>query len=225
MPENLQPSPSLVALAADRGWGLEVLSATAGALHAEPVQPIRSLRVNLVTGPSLVLGSSQSGIAAAPPAGVEVVVRRSGGGAVWLEPGSQVWVDVVIPTDDVEFTQDVGLSSLWLGAAWAQCVGRGAVVWQGGMQHRQEGSLACFAGVGPGEVLADGRKVVGISQRRTRELARFQCVAYLRWEPSKLIEALECPPEVRNRLETAAGELPESGGLWDTVERLVAALP
>ena len=27
--------------------------------------------------------------------------------------------------------------------------------------------LVCFAGIGPGEVLVDGRKLVGISQRRT----------------------------------------------------------
>lgn len=36
----------------------------------------------------------------------------------------------------------------------------------------------CFAGVGAGEVLLDGRKVVGISQRRARDGARFQCVVF-----------------------------------------------
>jgi hypothetical protein len=43
----------------------------------------------------------------------------------------------------------------------------------------------CFAGIGPGEVLdAAGRKVVGISQRRTRGSARFQCAALGRWDPA-----------------------------------------
>ena len=28
----------------------------------------------------------------------------------------------------------------------------------------------------------DGAKIVGISQRRTRDLARFQCTMYLQWE-------------------------------------------
>ena len=40
--------------------------------------------------------------------------------------------------------------------------------------------LVCFAGVGPGEVLAGGRKLVGISQRRTRAGARFQCAVHVR---------------------------------------------
>ena len=41
----------------------------------------------------------------------------------------------------------------------------------------------CFAGIGGGEVIRDGRKVVGISQRRTRAGARFQCALYRHWRP------------------------------------------
>ena len=48
----------------------------------------------------------------------------------------------------------------------------------------------CFAGLGPGEVTVDGRKVVGISQRRTRAWARFQCAALGRWDPAALAELL-----------------------------------
>ena len=42
----------------------------------------------------------------------------------------------------------------------------------------------CFAAVGPGEVLRSesdsvaGKKVVGISQRRTKDAARFQCTLF-----------------------------------------------
>ena len=49
------------------------------------------------------------------------------------------------------------------------------------------GDLLCFAGVGPGEVVQQDHetlsKVVGISQRRTREYARFQCTIYTKWNP------------------------------------------
>jgi hypothetical protein len=40
----------------------------------------------------------------------------------------------------------------------------------------------CFAGLGPGEVTRNGAKVVGISQRRTRHAARFQCAVLHRWD-------------------------------------------
>jgi hypothetical protein len=34
------------------------------------------------------------------------------------------------------------------------------------------------------------RKLVGISQRRTRDGARFQCVVHRRWDPMPLLELL-----------------------------------
>jgi hypothetical protein len=61
--------------------------------------------------------------------------------------------------------------------------------------HRQDlvrgkyGDRVCFSGAGPGEVMTlddagNPAKIVGISQRRTRDLARFQCTMYLQWEPA-----------------------------------------
>jgi lipoate-protein ligase A len=55
----------------------------------------------------------------------------------------------------------------------------------------------CFAGLGPGEVTVEGRKVVGLSQRRTREAALFQCCAARRWEPARLLELLALDEEER----------------------------
>lgn len=225
MIERLDPPTALGSTAAERGWKLEVLRGGAGALHAEGVQASRTVRVNLVTSSALVLGSSQQGPTRPVPPDVELVRRRSGGGAVWLTPGEQVWVDLVIPRDDPQFNEDIGLSSLWLGSAWAQCVDPEAVMWDQDMQNREGGALACFAGIGPGEVLLGDSKIVGISQRRTRELARFQTVAYLRWDPRGLVESLECPAAVRRRLETNVSALPGSGGQWDVVEHLLSALP
>jgi hypothetical protein len=61
------------------------------------------------------------------------------------------------------------------------------------MTHTAWSRLVCFAGIGPGEVLVGGRKAVGISHRRTRAGARFQCVAHRRWPGEELV-ALLAPP-------------------------------
>ncbi len=56
-------------------------------------------------------------------------------------------------------------------------------------------SMVCFDGVGAGEVLVDGRKLVGISQRRTRHAARLQCCWYSTYDPAWLVDLLD--PAVR----------------------------
>jgi lipoate-protein ligase A len=50
------------------------------------------------------------------------------------------------------------------------------------------GELICFASLGPGEVIdSSGAKLVGISQRRTRSSARFQCTVLIEWDPERLL--------------------------------------
>ena len=137
--------------------------------------------------PALVLGSSQPMV---DVRGIEVVRRRSGGGAVWLEPGGTLWVDVLVPRGDELWDDDVGRATHWLGDAWARAVGVNSLVHRGPMVRTEWSDLVCFAGLGPGEVTIDGRKVVGISQRRTRDAARFQCVAYERWNPEPLLRLM-----------------------------------
>jgi len=54
-------------------------------------------------------------------------------------------------------------------------------------------STVCFDGLGVGEVLLEGAKLVGISQRRTREAARLQCCWYSAYDPSALVSLLAAP--------------------------------
>jgi lipoate-protein ligase A len=151
--------------------------------------------------PALVLGSTQPDTVAdheaCRRAGVEVVRRRSGGGAVLLVPGDLVWVDVVLPAGDSRWDADVGIAAHWVGAAWAEaltaCGLPGATVHRDRLVRTAWSDLVCFAGLGPGEVTAGGRKVVGISQRRTRHAARFQCAALVRWDPDALVPLLAPP--------------------------------
>ena len=216
----------------DADWRVEVLREGIGErLAARPVGE-RSIVVYDVTRPTLVLGSSQSDDAVdwerVRELGVDVVHRRSGGSAVLVEPGAAVWVDVTIPTGDRWWDHDVGRAFHWLGAAWAEVLIAGGVLarWHDGAMQRTEWSpWVCFAGLGPGEVTVGGRKVVGLSQRRTREGALFQCCAVLRWEPEHLLDLLALNDADRAR---AAGEIADvATGLGpgiDLVTGLIDAL-
>jgi len=141
---------------------------------------------------AVVLGSSQRSdsvdVAATNAIGYEVVQRRTGGGAV-LVNDTALWVDVILPRDHPWWTDDVSASMLWLGNAWTRVMSHFApqttfVVHTGAMVRSQLSDVICFAGLAPGEVTVGGRKLVGISQRRSRELARFQCVVYSSWDMS-----------------------------------------
>jgi len=157
-------------------------------------------------GPALVLGSTQhAGIAdigAAEKAGVAVVRRRSGGGAVLVGTGEVVWIDVFVPGGDRLWEHDVGRATHWLGRAWAATLaslGHGAEWHDGPLVTGAWSALVCFAGLGPGEVRTGGAKVVGISQRRTREGALFQCAALLGWDPGPTLAVLMLDAAERRR--------------------------
>lgn len=147
--------------------------------------------------PALVLGSAQDESIADPVAAaavsVDVVRRRSGGGAVFVHPDRCLWLDVILPRHDRRWVDDVRTSPLWLGEAWSRAlaeVGLEAQLYAGGLEQTPWGRLVCFAALGPGELLVGGRKAVGISQRRTREGARFQCITYDRWDPRDVLDLL-----------------------------------
>ena len=160
----------------------------------------RSVRVLSVASPALALGSTQRDdvvdLDRARTRGVSVVRRRSGGGAVWLDGGSIVWVDVVIASTDALWVDDVSLAFDWIGVAWAAAIAvvhphLDVDVHHGPLITTRWSTLLCFAGLGPGEVRADGRKVVGISQRRTRAGALFQCGVLRSWSPDALVDVLD----------------------------------
>ncbi len=202
----------------------------AGELHGleVPSPPRREVWFLEATGPALVLGSAQPAATVRHDiAGVEVVHRRSGGGAVLVAPGAVLWIDVILPAADPLWDDDVGRATHWLGGVWAAalaaCGVAGAVVHRGAMVRTDWSPLVCFAGLGPGEVTVGGRKVVGISQRRTRAAARFQCVVLDRWEPevmAALFEPAARPPSALGDVAAGPG-LP----LAELADEFVAHLP
>ena len=61
--------------------------------------------------------------------GVELARRRGGGGAVYLGPGEQLWLDAWIPRDDPLWVADVSAAAEWVGAWWTDALaGAGSTV-------------------------------------------------------------------------------------------------
>ena len=91
-------------------WGVERRSLSAAEFHAldVPDPAERAVWVADTTGPALVLGSTQPESDVRPDVDLEVVRRRSGGGAVLVVPGDVLWIDVVVPADDPLWDDDVG---------------------------------------------------------------------------------------------------------------------
>lgn len=192
-----------------------------------------------VARPEVVLGSTQQ-VAPEIEARPDVRRRRSGGGAVWLAPGHQVWVDVAVPRGDPLWDDDVGRAFLWLGDVWAAALtaagvggaaggvsggGAAPVVHRGALVRTRWSDQVCFAGLGPGEVTLGegGPKVVGIAQRRTRPGALFQCAVPLVWDPRPLAEVLALPPGAADELAPVAAAVPVDAASLQAA--FLAALP
>ncbi len=215
-------------------WVVEEHVGPAGELHARehPDDGVRRVWVLAPTRPAVVLGSTQRDDvvdhAAAAAVGVDVARRRSGGGAVWVAPGDPLWIDVLVPRGDPLWDDDVGRSFLPVGAAFARALGAlgvpDATVHQGALRCTPHSRLVCFAGTGTGEVLVGERKLVGISQRRTRAGARFQCAIPRRWDPEPLRAVLADPPPpgALDRVGVGLEELGVDPGV-DRLVRLVTA--
>ncbi|HTV11155.1 MAG TPA: hypothetical protein VME20_04765 [Acidimicrobiales bacterium] len=219
-------------------WEVSRLSGTVRELHESSPAILagacrRLVRVLEPSDRALVLGSTQpEGVvdaAACRVAGVDVVRRRSGGGAVLVDGEQLVWVDVVVPAGDPLWDHDVGRAAWWIGETWAKALGGALEVWKGAMLRRPHASLICFAGLGPGEVRTPrGQKVVGISQRRVQAGALFQCACLLSWRPEEIVSLLALAEPERGQLPSALKDVAVGAGPSCSrarlVERFLAAL-
>ena len=185
-------------------WQVRHITGDVGEFHARdlPTEQRVATFFRAVT-PTLVLGSSQRAdsvdAAAASRAGIEIVRRRSGGGGVLLLPDEFVWLDLEIPASDELWTDDVGKAMWWVGELWCTALGaqaRSAAVHRGRLIRTRWSADVCFAGAGPGEVLVGGAKLVGVSQRRTRDAARFQSMIHLRWRPDVVASLVAGSPSI-----------------------------
>ena len=201
--------------------------------------PRRHAVARQVAQPTVVLGSTQRpevvDAVRATEEGVAVVRRRGGGGAVLLRPGDHLWVEAWIPRDDPLWEADVAVAAEWVGAWWSDALGTSGavdrVVHRGRAVPGPHGALVCFSGRGPGEVFRAERKVMGISQWRSREGSLFHTCAYAHWDPDPLIDLLDVDPPTREALRrdlprAAAGILDsDSDAHTDSAPRPVPGSP
>jgi len=186
-------------------WGRHDWTGTAADFHAMELPYERALWWCNVETPTVILGSTQSvddvNQNSADESGVLVSRRRSGGGAVFVHPSDTVWIDITISRDDPLWKDDVAQSMLWLGeffvkalSPWVQ-----ANVYRDSFSTGVDGRVVCFSSSSPGEVFVGANKLVGISQRRGREGARFQCVLYRHWRPGEWSQIF-ASSDVRSRV-------------------------
>lgn len=175
------------------GFRFRTVTTTVGGAHGVPFpEPLeREVWFFEPTDAAVVLGSAQPlatlDLAEIARRGLATVRRRSGGGAVLVEADASSWFDVWLPADDEHFEPDVGRSAHWLGERIVRALRLLGVDAEGPVEVGERtrwSSLVCFAALGSGEVLSAGRKVVGISQRRTRAGARFQAMVLHRFDPA-----------------------------------------
>jgi len=218
-------------------WTIERVVGPADVLHARDgwESDVPVVRLLEVTTPALVLGSTQPAADVDPDAaralGVDVVRRSSGGGAVLLVPGEHVWIDVVLPRHDDAWTDDVSHAARWLGRRWAEALApRDVTVHEGRLEGGDLGRTVCFAGRGPGEVFVGDAKVVGVSQARRRDAARFQALVHGVVRPDDYVRLLApalgtigAVPAAR-AIAAGVATLEEAGDPLGLAERLSDAL-
>lgn len=183
--------------------------------------PRPALRWYRATTPALVIGRGQLTNSGSSPdsrrsARVSVVVRRGTGGGAVLMDEHLLCGDVLLPAGHPWLGGDLAAVFDPVGEAWTRALaGLGVAdlaVHRGAGTARRRGSdrdrllaAICYATVGRGEVLAGGRKLLGLAQRRRRQGALIQCGLLRRWHPGPLLAALGADPEDAEIAETAVG--------------------
>jgi lipoate-protein ligase A len=200
---------------------------TAEELHHTVLPIERGVWLFTPTRPAIVLGSSQKDEdidrTFCSANGIDVVRRRSGGGAVYVHPSESLWIDIVLPRGDVLWNDDIGKSMWWIGDWWVSLLASVGMtstqVHRGAFERNDWSDLVCFAGRGSGEVFPHEehaqQKVVGISQRRTRDYARFQCIAYYQWNAELHAAMLPGLTHDVERIATLATPVPTTLGAAD----------
>lgn len=190
-------------------WGRHDWTGTAADFHAMELPYERAVWWCQVADPTVILGSTQTADdvnqSIADESGVLVSRRRSGGGAVFVHPTDSVWIDITISRDDPLWKDDVAQSMLWLGELFVEALSPWvrAAVYRDSFSTGVDGRVVCFASSSPGEVFVETNKLVGISQRRSRDGARFQCVVYRHWRLTEWSHVL-ASPDVRSRVADIA---------------------
>ena len=185
----------------------------------------------VVTTPTIVLGSAQRGAGSArlvrDGSAVSVARRATGGGAVLCD-GHLLIAAVAVPSGHPWAGSDVTEAYRPIAgaiAAYLTAGGTPAVLASpDALSHgTEEARIACWAGVGPYEVLVEGRKLVGLSQRRRGGAVLFEMGIPVSAGQDRLTAYLDLEPGRRDAVEAALarttclaelGEADGPAGVW-----------
>ncbi len=184
---------------------------------------------------TLVLGSAQS-FEDAADAEIPVVKRGTGGGAVLCDAGVLL-VDVAVPAGHALAPEDVTdayrpfgellvavLADLGIAARTVTVAESRSL----DDTHKAAARRACWAGLSPYEVvLLDGRKVVGLAQRRRRGAVLYQIAVHVTTPPTLVADYLVDGAALAPWLTATAAltEVESPSVLWDTLRApLIACL-
>ncbi len=168
-------------------WSVETRKGTAQELHDAPAPTLTEgglVVFNKCERDALVLGSAQSVELVDPGAleasNVELVKRSTGGGIVYIDAAADLWIDFYLPASDERTQAHLEGSFDWLGHLWLEAIGETnlelSISSSKPSSPTSESGLYCFGSPGFGEVCSATHKIVGISQRRTRDFSKFQCL-------------------------------------------------
>lgn len=171
----------------------------------------------LVETPAIIFGCSQKALhehaLRAASSTCDLMIRRAGGGAVLTGPW-MLTVSVVLPLDDPRLKSGFVELYRWFGELHAQALRQLDVPAEAISPGRRDSlpadpalDWACFANLSPWELLAGGRKIVGLAQFHGRNgvlLTSGTLVGRPDWR--LLIDALGYPGSVEDslRARTAA---------------------
>lgn len=182
--------------------------------------------------PALSLGRNQAALGFYDPAAIERegldVVRRPTGGRALLH-WHEVTYSVTAPVSEGEplVTSYERINRILIRGLAA--IGVEAIESAGGVSILPSGDLPCFAAPARGELVVDGKKLVGSAQFRERG-ALLQHGSILIGDDQHLIDSLLCagvsaaPPQRAATLEMALGWAPGVGDVADALFGAVRAL-
>lgn len=206
-----------------RSWRIEpvvvdspqaLVAGTDAALAALADDATPRLRWYRASGTAVVRGPAQRRHPL-PASTVPVLDRPTGGGAVLLDP-ELLACDVVVPAGHPLAAGDPMATFDRVGAAWRDGLTTlgvtGLALHPTAAPTTRRGDArarlladVCFATRGRGEVVLDGRKLVGLSQRRRRSGVLIQCGMLRRWRPRQLLAALGADPDDPDITASAVG--------------------
>ena len=162
----------------------------------------------------LVLGKSQRGraflnLSYLEEQNINLTVRQSGGGAVLVSPEDMLWVDIFIPQRSKFWIPDIAKASIGIGKIWHDALKRldlECSLFDQKFSRSEASDLICFISRAAGELFVGNRKILGISQRRSKFGTRFQCALIINWKPEQMIAAYRsCPIPDLDKLISTAG--------------------